>query len=333
MPANLTPMYRKAERDYRRAQTPAERVECLQRMMQLIPRHKGTDKLQAAIKSSLSEARADLKRAENAPRATPFLRIPRHGCGRVLVVGAANAGKSQLVATLTNAAPEVAPFPFTTREPFPAMMPCQGVQIQLIDTPPVVADALPPWLLNLVRTADAVVLAMDGSSDDAPQQTHEVVRAFEERRTRFSDRSGFDAADFGVAHVPALLVVTRADDADSGLRTELLRDEIHRQQEHFSLPSVAFEPASAAAVAATQQAIFGVLKLVRVFTKRPGQEPDLTSPLTIAAGGTVEDLALQIHEDLARKLRHARLWGRSDHEGQVVGRDYVLHDGDIVELH
>lgn len=328
MPANLTPMYRKAERDFRRAQTPAERVECLQRMMQLIPRHKGTDKLQAAIKASLSEARAELRRAENAPRTSAALRIPRQGCGRVVVVGAANAGKSCLVDALTNAAPEIAPFPFTTREPLPAMMPWEGTQIQLIDTPPVVPDALPVWMLNLVRTADAVLLAFDGSDDDAPAQTRDVVRAFGQRRTRFSSRAGFDPDDFGVAHVPALLVVTRADDADWNLRVELFAEEVA-----FSGGQVAFDIADAATVTATAAAIFDTLQLVRVFTKRPGQPADLSSPLTIAVGGTVEDLALQIHEDLARDLRHARLWGRSDHDGQVVGRDYVLHDGDIVELH
>lgn len=328
MPANLTPMYRKAERDFRRAQTPAERVECLQRMLQLIPRHKGTDKLQAAIKSSLSEARAELQRTQNAPKASSVLRIARHGCGRVVVVGAANAGKSQLVAALTNAVPEVAPFPFTTREPLPAMMPWEGTQIQLIDTPPVVPDALPPWMLNLVRTADAVVLAFDGADDDAPAQTSDVVQAFAERRTRFSSRAGFDPEDFGVAHVPALLAVTRASDPDWRLRVELFREEMR-----FPPAQVAFEAGVADMVTATAAAIFETLQLVRVFTKRPGQAADLASPLTIGVGGTVEDLALQIHADLARDLRHARLWGRSDHDGQVVGRDYVLHDGDVVELH
>lgn len=328
MPANLTPMYRKAERDFRRAQTAAERVECLQRMFQLIPRHKGTDKLQAAIKSSLSDARAELKRQENAPRANPFLKIPRHGSGRVVIIGAANSGKSCLLAHLTNAAPEIAPFPFTTREPLPAMMEVHGIQIQLIDTPPVVAGGLPPWMLNLVRTADAVAVAFNGASDDAPDETADVVRVFSERRTRLSNRSGFDSSDFGVAHVPALLVATHAMQPECELRVDVFCDDTM-----FPGECVGFDADSPETVANTREAIFGVLKLVRVFTKRPGESPDLTSPMTIPSGGTVEDLAFQIHETLARDLKHARLWGRGDHEGQVVGKDFVLQDGDIVELH
>jgi ribosome-interacting GTPase 1 len=86
-------------------------------------------------------------------------------------------------------------------------------------------------------------------------------------------------------------------------------------------------------VNALKQWCFKLLNIIRVFTKSPGKPADMGAPLTIADNGTVEDLAVQIHEDLARNLKHARLWGHGDHDGQVVGRDYRLRDGDVVELH
>ena len=65
MPANLTPQYHKAERDYRRAQDATEQLMCLQRMLQLLPKHKGTDKLQAQLKARISDVRRLVQRETN----------------------------------------------------------------------------------------------------------------------------------------------------------------------------------------------------------------------------------------------------------------------------
>lgn len=328
MPANLTPMYRKAERDYRHAQSAIEQVECLQKMLQLIPKHKGTDKLQAFIKSKLSEAKTAARQQANAPKSGQAVRIPRHGSGRIVIVGGPNSGKSTILELLTNAKPEVASFPFTTREPLPAVMDFHGVQVQLIDTPPITPGQLPPWMLNLVRTADAVLLAFDGTSDDSPQDTAAVLEEFRSRKTQLSRRSGFDEIDFAVAHVPALLVATRADDSDLDVRLELLTGLCD-----VNCPVFKLEASHRDSAAKLHDAVFERLGLIRIFTKPPGKPADMSSPLTIPIDGTVEDLALQIHEDLARDLKHARLWGHGDHDGQIIGRDHVLRDGDVVELH
>ncbi|HIF00845.1 MAG TPA: TGS domain-containing protein [Planctomycetes bacterium] len=328
MPANLTPMYYKAERDYRRAQTVAEQVECLQLMLQLMPKHKGTDKLQAGIKSRLSEARQNLKQQINAPKSGQTFRIPRQGAGRIVIIGGPNCGKSRILKELTRAEPDVAPFPFTTREPLPAMMEYEGVQIQLVDTPPITAGQLQPWLLNLVRTADGVLLVFDGSSDEAPEETMAVIQELGSRKTRLTEIGGFDKNSFSIVNLASRLVVTHASDVDCQLRSQLLFESwvdhtlsigVELGEEHF--------------VSTLKQRCFELLKIIRVFTKAPGKPADMGAPLTIADNGTVEDLAAQIHDDLARNLKHARLWGHGDHDGQVVGPDYRLRDGDVVELH
>lgn len=328
MPANLTPMYHKAEREYRRAQSVTEQVECLQRMLQLLPKHKGTDKLQADLKSRLSEARRALQQQLNAPKSGQAFRIPRQGAGRVVIVGGPNCGKSRILKELTRAEPEVANFPFTTREPLPAMMDYDGVQIQLIDTPPVVSGQLEPWMLNLLRTADAALLVFNGASDDAPEDTLAVIREFGDRKTRFSTMTGFDEASFARVNVASVLLVTHAADAEHDERLELLNDLTD-----VGLPVHGVELTAPASIEDLRPEIFSLLKIIRVFTKPPGQPPDMTSPLTIAIDGTVEDLAAQIHDDLVTSLKHAKVWGKGGHDGQIVGRDHRLRDGDVVELH
>ena len=89
MPANLTPQYSKAEEAYR-GETAQERVECLEQMLQLIPKHKGTEKLQADLKTRLKEAREEVQVEKQAPKAAKSYRIPRQGAGTVMVIGAPN---------------------------------------------------------------------------------------------------------------------------------------------------------------------------------------------------------------------------------------------------
>ena len=236
MAANLTHAYRKAEEDYRRAQTPAEQVACLENMLTVIPKHKGTEHLQADLKTRLKEARAEVQTETSSPARGRSFRIPRQGAGTVVLIGAPNSGRSRIVAELTNAEPEVAVYPFTTREPFPAMMPCEGALVQLIDTPPVADGHVEPYLVNYVRSADLVLLCVDGSSDDAPEETLGVLRQFEMRKTLLSDSTGFDEEDFSTLHVRTLLAVTRGEDPDSAMRIEFLRESLPRE-----LPTLAVE--------------------------------------------------------------------------------------------
>lgn len=328
MPANLTPQYHKAEAEYRRAQSAEERVACLQEMLKLIPKHKGTDHLQADLKTRLKEAKQEVETEKKAPKTGRTFRFPRQGAGQVLVLGAPNAGKSRVLAELTNAEPEVANYPYTTHEPMPGMMPWQDATVQLIDTPPTTADHLEPYVLNLVRTADLVVLCLDGSSDDAPDETAELLEQFRSRSTQLGRENGFVDDDFSLVQVKTLLVVTRADAEGVAERLEYFREMVPTR---FEMQEVEFDREDSRE--ALRDRIFQMLGVIRVYTKAPGKPAEYKDPFTIPVGGTVEDLAAKVHRDLAESLKFAKVWGESAHDGQSVGREHQLADRDLVELH
>src|SRR5438093_98741 len=107
MPANLTPQYLKAEEEYKQAQAPDDKLEALRKMYATLPKHKGTEKLQAELKTKISRAKEEIDGAKKAAKKGVSHKIPREGAGQVMILGAPNAGKSQILAALTSAHPEV----------------------------------------------------------------------------------------------------------------------------------------------------------------------------------------------------------------------------------
>jgi ribosome-interacting GTPase 1 len=328
MPANLTPQYQKAEESYRKAQSPEEQIDCLQEMLKLIPKHKGTEKLQADLKSRLKEANSQWQAEKNAPKKGLSYRIPNQGAGQVILLGAPNSGKSRLLAELSNAQPDVAAYPFTTRVPMPGMMPWEDVTVQLIDTPPITDTHIESYLTGMVRSADMALLCFDGSSDDAPQETAIVVDQLESRKTVLSDKTGFDEDDFSIVRMKTLLVITRDNDPDCETRLELFYDLVTNR---FEIVKVEFD--SEESRENLRNMIYKSLGMIRVYSKAPGKPADYKDPYSIPEGGSVEDVALQVHRELAEKLKFAKVWGASVHDGQSVGAEHVLCDKDLVELH
>jgi ribosome-interacting GTPase 1 len=197
MPTNLPPEYKEAEKLYRQATTPEEKVARLEELIGTIPKHKGTDKLRADFRRRLSKLREAASQARKRTRgaASPY-RIDKEGAGQLVLIGPTNAGKSSLVTTLTNANPEVSAAPFTTWQPTPGMMPVDNIQVQLIDTPPLNPDYVEPDFLDLIRRADQVLLVVDLQMDPLQQmedalallEEHRIVPAH--RRERYAGHTG-----------------------------------------------------------------------------------------------------------------------------------------------
>jgi len=329
MPANLTPQYLKAEQEFRRAATPEEELQCLQAMLRELPKHKGTDKLQAELKTKIARARADLEAAKKAPRKGPGLRIPRQGAGRAVMIGGPNAGKSRLLAALTRANPEVAPYPFTTREPQLGMMPWEEVMVQLVDTPPITADYLDVNVQGLIRGADVVLLLVDLGNDDGIEQCQEVLDRLNQTKTRLGTTTHLDDEDVGLSFTLTFAVPNKIDAAGGRERWELLHELCRLPFREFVISAESGEGTEQ-----LRRAIFEALDVVRVYTKLPAQkEPDFEKPYTIRRGETLVEVAEQIHQDFAKSLKSARVWGSHVHDGTQVKPDYVPHDKDIVELH
>ena len=328
MPANLTPQYHKAEQAYRSASTPEEELDALQDMLKELPKHKGTDKLQADLKHKISRLKKELQSAPKSRRSAG-LRIPRQGAGRVILLGSPNSGKSQFVASTTNAEPEVADYPFSTRELQPAMMPFEDVMIQLIDAPPVTADFLNPDLVGLVRGADMVLLFLDLGSDDGLSACQEVIERFQSTKTRLGKTTYVDEEDLGVTYTRTLLLLNKIDLADAPLRLQLFREAGLPDFDSFQISAVRPE-----SLDQLRSAVFAALDVIRVYTKLPThKQADFERPYTVRRGGTVADIAAQIHRDMADQLKFARVWGSGVHDGTTVKPDHVLEDKDIVELH
>lgn len=326
MPTNLPPDYFKIEEAFRRATSTEEKIRLLQQMMSVVPKHKGTDRLRADLRKKLSALRRAPKGRKAVSRYESPYHIEREGAGQIVLVGMPNTGKSALLRALTNAEPEVAPYPFTTWTPTPGMMMFENVQMQLIDTPPLNEEHVEPELLNLIRRVDLVALVLD--LQGYPIQEFEDALAFleEHRIAPLHSRNGH-AGEPGWAFKPFLVLVNKSDepsdDEDVAVLGELLGDE------WFLLPVSAETGRN---LDRMRRAVFDLLGIIRVYSKPPGEEPDRRAPFVLEKGSTVETFAAKVHRDFLETLKTARIWGESVYDGQMVGRDHVLHDGDVVEL-
>jgi ribosome-interacting GTPase 1 len=340
MPANLTPDYKAAEAAFRRARDPRERLTHLREMLRVIPKHKGTDHLQAEIKKRIKELTAELAAGARAgARTGPATTVAPEGAAQIALLGPPNSGKSALHRALTNSQSEVGPYPFTTQYPQPGMYVFKDIAFQLVDLPPLTREHPVSWIVNALQPADACLLVVDLGDPACVEQVVELHAVCAERNIALSeawpgDHAGdepaepYEAMIFGIV-LPTLLVATKADlNPDATEDVQILEDLAG-----YAYPALSVSAETGAGLDAVGERLAAGLEIVRVYTKIPGRPADMTRPFTVRHGETVADVARLVHREMAGSVRYARIWGPDSYDGQQVGRDHVVADGDVVELH
>ncbi len=344
MPANLSPEYKQAQEAFRCAREPQEKLDCLREMLRTIPRHKGTEHLQAELKTRVKELTDELSGPrKGAARGGPDLAVQREGAAQVALVGPPNAGKSSLHARLTGSHAVVGPYPYSTKHPQPGMLPFEDVQLQLVDLPPVAADYFEPWMAGTLHGADAIALVVDLSDPGCVDQLEALEKRLHEKRitlvTRLDRRpatgearpcgEGGELEAFRVA-LPAILLANKADLFDDP-EAELTA---FRELAPDPFVSLAVSAESGRQLSAVGPALYDLLQITRVYSKVPGHPADMGRPFTLRGGGSVRDVAQQVHRGMAAELRFARVWGTSvEFDGQQVSGEHRVADHDVVELH
>lgn len=316
MPANLPPQYYEAEERYRLARTNEEKLSILKEMWAIMPKHKGTDKLQGELKAKVSQLKKEIKKRPPRKKSSS-LHIPKQGAARVALLGAPNVGKSQILNILTNAESEVADYPFTTREPFVGMMPFEDIRIQLIDTPPLTEEAMSPIVKEIIQNTDLILLIVDLGSEELLEQMDIALKNLEE--LNIINNSSLKKV---------LIVGNKEDRGGSKERLEILKD-IYKEK----LPLISISAKELKGVEKLKRKIYEMLDIIRVYTKAPGKPFDERDPVILKKGDKVLDAAISIHKDFARTLKYTRMWRKNKFEGKRVEKGEPLEDKDIVEFH
>ncbi|MFC2019699.1 GTPase [Chloroflexota bacterium] len=325
MPANLPPQYFEAEKRFRAARSAEEKIGALDEMLAIMPKHKGTDHLKAELRSRIAKLTQAAEKKSGTNRASML--IEKEGAAQVAVVGLPNAGKSQLVAGITHASPNVAEYPFTTYSVTPGMMAFENIQIQLLDTLPLVPQAIEWWFRHLLVRADALVVLVD-LGDKPLAQMDAITAQLGDMRISFGERTVASDPELILYHKKALIVGNKMDLANA-------RENYAGLEEGYGklLPVMAISAKEGTGLDELRLKIFEMLDIIRVCTKAPGKMPDLTDPIILKRGSTLADAAASVHKDFAASLKYARIWGSGKYDGAMVKRDHILEDGDIVELH
>ena len=325
MPANLPPQYFEAEKRYRAAREPEEKIAALEAMLAIMPRHKGTDKLHAVLRQKIAKFSQEAEKKYATARRAGFY-IKTEGAGQVMLVGPANVGKSQLLAAVTEAIPEIAEYPFTTKTPMPGMMKFEDIQIQLVDTPPIGYKEVKVLLSNVLRNADLIAIVIDLSREPISQVESALQGLGEARIEPLTD----DGTQVTPGSYPRrmLIVGNKNELAGSNANWERLRSKYAKL-----FPLVSISAREGVGLEEFKRAVYQALNIIRVYTKTPGSKADLTDPMILEKGSTLEEAAESLHKDFYQNLKYAVVWGSGKYDGQRVSKGHVLQDGDIVEFH
>ena len=354
MPTNVTPEYMRAKAEYRHAGDAKERLQCLKEMLRLLPKHKGTDHLQAELKTKIKQLTSELASTKKGARVGPVQAVRPDGAAQIVLIGPPNSGKSSLHVKLTGSHAEVGAYPNTTHAALPGMLPYEDVHFQLIDLPPISTTFMESWMPNALQQARAALLVVDLTVAGCVENVVAIRDRLDEKRVSLiADWPGHldpgpittggvstpsatqtpldqeaDEEDPFRIHLPTMVVATKSD-------IDSVAEQIDTLEELVGVryPAIAVSNESGEGLDQIGRLLFDGLEVVRVYTKLPGHPADTDRPYTVFRGATIQDIALLVHREMAESVKFARVWGSAKFDGQQVGKDHVVADRDVVELH
>jgi hypothetical protein len=295
--------------------------------------------VQADIKTRIKQLTEELAGPKKGGRRSgPSHVVRSEGAAQLALLGPPNAGKSSLHVRMTGSRSDIGPYPYTTHAPVAGMLPFEDIHFQLVDLPPVSEDFMEPWMVNALQPADGALLVIDVSDPGCLDHVPATLERLAEKKIFLKSswpglvnpESGAEsrAEDLFRLELPTVLIANKSDlDPDPG--------EVETLEELLGLrfPALTMSAETGEGVEDLGAFLFRALEVVRVYTKTPGKPADEDKPFTVRRGGTVHDVARLVHRDIARKLKFARMWGDEVFDGQQVGPEHTVADGDIVELH
>lgn len=366
MPINAKPEFFKAEKKYHQAETTQEKIVALEEMISTAPAHKGGENLRADLKQRLAKLRLQLEKSRQAGKGKGAqVTVKREGAAQVMLVSTTNAGKSSIIAALTNARPASASYEYTTTKPEVGIMEYQGVGIQLVEMPAIFEGYAykgdGPAYFSIMRTADLIIFLIDTTKDEI-WQFKTLYKEFGKAQIKLNaqqpkiriQREGQGGIEFlgrkffhfSVSDAKKLLnsygyhnAVVSATDI---VTIEDLADALNESVAYLPLLVIytkgdisgrGVSPLTGKGMQELKERIFRAVHIIRVYTKTPGKEKDWP-PVALKMGATVKTLAGIIHKDFYKKFKFARVWGKSTkHDGMKVGLEHTLEDHDVVEFH
>ncbi len=321
MVVNLPPQFHEKEAELKKAKTIEEKISILEEMLSIMPKHKSSEKLQALLKSKISKYRKMLEEQTKTKKKSPVPVIQKEGAGQIGICGPPNSGKSTLLSKLTKATPEIADYPFTTKIPIPGMMDYQDIKIQLIDTPSLSLEFTENWVGDILRKADSLIFLFDISSDSILEEIEEALKVLEKFKIKNENEFKFNK---NIIWVGNKIDLPESKDIKE-IFLEFYSDKI---EELITISAKEGENLDI-----LKERMFISLDIIRVYTKTPGKPPDLENPYTLKKDTKVIELAEIIHKEFVKNFKYARLWRDSQDKVIIAGRDYILQDKDIIEIH
>jgi len=328
MPANLTPQYFETEKKLKTAKTPQEKRIILEELLSLVPKHKGTEKLQALLKTKIAKLKSTAQKKPTIAKHALTFHFDKTGAGQIILTGPPNVGKSMLVKSLSNANPEIGDYPFTTRTPYPAMMEYKNIQIQLIDTPPITSEYIEAWHYELLKDADGILFLVDLSGPSPADIIQTLLAKLKEKKIELIAEDQEIPSGFPFYYKKTLIVANKKDLPSAEENYNVLKKAL--ESKFNPLPVSA---SSGDGLEYLKERIFSMLHVIRVYSKIPGKKVDLNDPYTLKKGSSVMTMAKTVHKDFSQNLKYARIWSKSKYQGQKVNRNHILEDEDIIELH